>query len=43
VWQSLDVVKKENTAIVDANIWFASSDPIALNIRLDNIEDMMLR
>ncbi|PPK80451.1 iron complex transport system substrate-binding protein [Lacrimispora xylanisolvens] len=43
VWQSLEAVKKENTAIVDANIWFASSDPIALNIRLDNIEDMMLR
>ena len=43
VWQSLEAVKKENTAIVDANIWFASSDPIALNIRLDNIEEMMLR
>lgn len=43
VWQSLEAVKEENTAIVDANIWFASSDPIALNIRLDNIEDMMLR
>ena len=43
VWQSLEAVKKENTAIVDANIWFASSDPIALNIRLDNIEKMMLR
>lgn len=43
VWQSLAVVKEEKVAIVDANIWFASSDPIALNIRLDNIEAMMLR
>jgi iron complex transport system substrate-binding protein len=43
VWQSLKAVKEEKVAIVDANIWFASSDPMALNIRLDNIEDMMLR
>jgi iron complex transport system substrate-binding protein len=43
VWQSLEVVKAEKVEVVDANIWFASSDPIALNVRLDNIEDMMLR
>jgi iron complex transport system substrate-binding protein len=42
IWNSLNVVRNGSVAMVDANIWFAGFDPLALNIRLDDIETLML-